>query len=162
LVGESGSGKSTLGKLLLRLVDPTSGHVFLEGRDITTTSQPELRPVRGLAQIIFQNPDSSLNPRRRVFDTLARPVRLFDRSGAGSIDERVSELLRLVQLPSHYAQRYPHQLSGGEKQRVGIARALATRPRFIVCDESVSALDVSVQAAIINLLSDLRSSFGLA
>ena len=162
LVGESGSGKSTLGRLLLRLLDPTSGRIHLNGRDITTTSQALLRRQRGAAQIIFQNPDSSLNPRQRIGTALARPVHLFDPEGAQDIPGRVAELLRLVQLPPHFAKRYPHQLSGGEKQRVGIARALATRPRFIVCDESVSALDVSVQAAIVNLLGDLRSNFDLA
>jgi peptide/nickel transport system ATP-binding protein len=111
--------------------------------------------------MIFQNPDSSLNPRKTVREILSRPVRLFDAEGSRDIDGRINALLELVQLPSNFSSRYPHQLSGGEKQRVGIARALATKPKFVICDESISALDVSVQASIINLLSDLRVRLGL-
>lgn len=161
LVGESGSGKSTLGRLLIRLIEPTEGRVRIADIDITALARRQLRALRRYAQIVFQNPDSSLNPRRRVGDAIARPVRLFDTGSASDIKGRTAELLDLVQLPADYSDRYPHQLSGGEKQRIAIARALATRPKFIVCDEAVSALDVSVQAAIVNLLANLRTELGL-
>ena len=162
LVGESGSGKSTLGRLLLRLEDPTAGSVEFDGEPVHARRQSELRGFRKRAQIVFQNADSSLNPRKTVAETLRRPLALFGIVPAGERDRRVAELLEMVRLPRGHAGRYPHQLSGGEKQRVAIARALATEPRFIVCDEPVSALDVSVQAAIVNLLADLRDQLGLS
>jgi peptide/nickel transport system ATP-binding protein len=162
LVGESGCGKSTLGRALLRLVEPTAGRIVVEGRDVTRLGPAALRPLRRRAQIIFQNPDSSLNPRKTVRDIVGRPLAVFGLASGPARDRRVAELLEMVRLPATYATRYPHQLSGGEKQRVGIARALAPEPRFLVCDEPVSALDVSVQASILNLLADLRDRLGLA
>ena len=162
LVGESGSGKTTLGRCLVRLLEPNSGRVMLENFDITHLSEKKLSSLRKKAQIIFQNPDSSLNPRKTVNQIVGRPIALFATTIGKSVKRRVEELLEMVNLsPSLFGGRYPHQLSGGEKQRVGIARALATSPRFIVCDEAVSALDVSVQAAIINLMEDLREEFNL-
>jgi peptide/nickel transport system ATP-binding protein len=162
LVGESGSGKSTLGRLALRLLSRSAGRVEFDGTDLAQLVGAALRRFRGEAQIIFQNAGSSLNPRLTVGTTLERPVALFGKLGPRERRRRVLELLEMVRLPPAYRERYPHQLSGGEKQRVAIARALASRPRFIVCDEPVSALDVSVQAAIVNLLADLRDEFGLA
>ena len=162
LVGESGCGKSTLGQCLIRLLDPTAGTIEFDGEEITNRSNRDLREFRSKAQIIFQNPDTSLNPRKTVRQIVSRPLQVFGLMPAKQIPARVDELLAMVRLSPIYAQRYPHQLSGGEKQRVGIARALASQPKFIVCDEAVSALDVSVQAAIINLLSDLREQLGLA
>ena len=162
LVGESGSGKTTLGRALLRLIDPDAGTIRIAGQDISTAPQSALTAMRRRAQIVFQNPDSSLNPRRTVGEIIARPLRRFAVVPAAQIAARVAALLDLVRLPGHYAARYPHQLSGGEKQRVGIACALAPGPDLLVCDEPVSALDVSVQAAIVNLLADLRDRLGLA
>ncbi|KAB2848408.1 MAG: ABC transporter ATP-binding protein, partial [Hyphomicrobiaceae bacterium] len=162
LVGESGSGKTTLGRTILRLVDPDSGVVRIKGEDVTKAPQGRLTGMRRLAQIVFQNPDSSLNPRKTVREIIARPIVRFGLASAAEAPRRVAQLLDLVRLPAHYADRYPHQMSGGEKQRVGIARALATGPRFIVCDEPVSALDVSVQAAIVNLLAELRDRLSVA
>ena len=162
LVGESGCGKSTLGRSVLRLIEPTAGRIVFGGQDITHLAPSALRPVRRRAQIIFQNPDSSLNPRKTVRDIVGRPLTAFAMASGVARDARVSELLEMVRLPASYATRYPHQLSGGEKQRVGIARALAPAPEFLVCDEPVSALDVSVQASILNLLADLRDQLGLA
>lgn len=162
LVGESGCGKSTLGRLLVRLMDVSDGQIIIAGRDVTRAAERDLRPARQMAQIIFQNPDSSLNPRKTVSQIVGRPLSVFGLAHGTERDRRVGELLEMVRLPRSFASRYPHQLSGGEKQRVGIARALATDPRFIVCDEPVTALDVSVQAAILNLLADLRDSLGLA
>jgi len=156
LVGESGSGKSTFGRALLRLIEPSGGRIVFGGTDVTDQPRSSLESFRRGAQIVFQNPDSSLNPRMRVGDIIARPLRLFRIAADSEIRDRVASLLKLVQLSEAYADRYPHQLSGGEKQRVGIARALASEPRFVVCDEAVSALDVSVQAAIINLIEELR------
>jgi peptide/nickel transport system ATP-binding protein len=161
LVGESGCGKSTLGQMLLRLIDATSGSVEFAGDNIRQLSGQRLRQFRQSAQIVFQNADSSLNPRLSIGEAIGRPLRLFNTATPAERDQRVLELLDMVRLPRSYRNRYPFQLSGGERQRVAIARALATRPRFIVCDEPVSALDVSVQAAIVNLLADLRDSFGL-
>ena len=157
LVGESGCGKSTLGRLLLRLLPSRGGQVRFGGRAVGARPDPEFRRR---AQIVFQNPDSSLNPRQTVGAILARPVRWF--GTAPDVEAEVARLLDLVRLPRRYAARFPHQLSGGEKQRVGIARALASRPDFLVCDEAVSALDVSVQAAVLNLLRDLRDELGVA
>jgi peptide/nickel transport system ATP-binding protein len=162
LVGESGSGKSTLGRLILRLQDPDRGTVRIAGADVTRQPQSALAAMRRTAQIVFQNVDSSLNPRKTVGKIVGRPLQRFAILPSGEVPSRVQALLDLVRLPAHYAARYPHQLSGGEKQRVGIARALATNPAFIVCDEPVSALDVSVQAAIVNLLADLRDDLSVA
>jgi peptide/nickel transport system ATP-binding protein len=162
LVGESGSGKTTLGRSILRLVEPDSGTIRIAGEVVSGKPQRALEAMRRTAQIVFQNPDSSLNPRKTIGELLARPIERFGLAPSGEISARVRQLLDLVRLPAHYVDRYAHQMSGGEKQRVGIARALATEPRFIVCDEPVSALDVSVQAAIVNLLADLRDRLGVA
>jgi len=162
LVGESGSGKTTLGRSILRLIEPDSGTIRIAGEMVSGKPQRALEAMRRTAQIVFQNPDSSLNPRKTIGELLARPIERFGLAPSGEIPARVRQLLDLVRLPAHYVDRYAHQMSGGEKQRVGIARALATEPRFIVCDEPVSALDVSVQAAIVNLLADLRDRLGVA
>jgi ABC-type oligopeptide transport system ATPase subunit len=175
LVGESGSGKSTLGRLILRLIEPTSGSIRLEGRNLLAASAGEMRRLRRDLQIIFQDPFASLNPRLRVEDIIAEPLLIhkgsFDSSGDSrprlsgraklDLGSRVSELLRAVGLDESARRRYPHEFSGGQRQRIGIARALALRPKFIVCDEPVSALDVSVGAQIINLLAQLQRNFGL-
>ncbi len=162
LVGESGCGKSTMGRLVLQLLHQSDGSVEFDGADVGRLPRPELRGFRKQAQIVFQNVGSSLNPRLSVGEALERPLALFGLAKRGARRQRVEELLEMVRLPPSYRTRYPHQLSGGERQRVAIARALATEPRFIVCDEPVSALDVSVQAVIVNLLADLRDQFGLA
>ncbi len=162
LVGESGCGKSTLGRALLRLVEPTSGSVLFDGEDVTRQAHGGLRAYRRLAQIVFQNPMSSLNPRKTVGQTIGRVLVLLSDLSAAERAQRVEELLEKVGLSAAYTDRFPHQLSGGERQRVGIARALATGARFIVCDEPVSALDVSVQATVLNLLADLRDELGLS
>ncbi|KZD09499.1 dipeptide ABC transporter ATP-binding protein [Oceanibaculum pacificum] len=162
LVGESGCGKSTFGRCLIRLIEPQGGEVLLRGEDILSASPGRHRALMQEAQIIFQNPDSSLNPRKTVREILARPIRLFGIAEGAEVDRKVDELLDMVRLSPRYASRYPHQMSGGEKQRVGIARALASKPKFIVCDEAVSALDVSVQASILNLLADLRDELNVA
>jgi len=161
LVGESGCGKSTLGRMLVKLVDPSGGSVFFDGNDLNQLEGQALRSQRRSFQIVFQNPESSLNPRHRVGEILSRPLVVFGLADPSRLGERVSELLRTVQLPAEYASRYPHELSGGEKQRIGIARAVATQPRFIVCDEPVTALDVSVRASILNLLTSLQAELGL-
>ncbi|MBV8392153.1 MAG: ABC transporter ATP-binding protein [Alphaproteobacteria bacterium] len=160
LVGESGCGKSTLGRLLLRLLPAKSGTLWFGGG----TVEPEgNRDFRRRAQVVFQNPETALNPRHTIGTILERAVRWFDTArGDRAVTEEVGRLLELVRLTRHYASRYPHQLSGGEKQRVGIARALASKPEFLICDEAVSALDVSVQAAVLNLLRDLRDELGVA
>jgi peptide/nickel transport system ATP-binding protein len=162
LVGESGCGKSTLGRLLLQLLRQNDGCVEFDGADTARLSAPQRGPFRRQAQIVFQNVGSSLNPRLSVGEALERPLTLFKLTKPRERTRRVEELLEMVRLPPSYRKRFPHQLSGGERQRVAIARALATQPRFIVCDEPVSALDVSVQATIVNLLADLRDVFGLA
>jgi peptide/nickel transport system ATP-binding protein len=163
LVGESGSGKSTLGRLILRLIEPTSGSVRLEGRDLLAASRGEMRSLRRDLQIIFQDPFASLDPRFRVEDIIAEPLIIHGNSRPEKLNvrARVGELLRAVGLDESARTRYPHEFSGGQRQRIGIARALALRPKFIVCDEPVSALDVSVGAQIVNLLAQLQRDFGL-
>ena len=161
IVGESGCGKSTLGRLVLRLIEPTAGRVVFEGRDLGALDAAQLRAARRSMQIIFQDPFSSLNPRMTVGQILAEPLALHGLH-AGRHAERVAELLRTVGLAPDHAQRYPHEFSGGQRQRIGIARALAVEPRLIVCDEPVSALDVSIQAQVVNLLRDLQARLGLS
>jgi oligopeptide transport system ATP-binding protein len=166
LVGESGSGKSTLGRLILRLIEPTSGTVAFNGVDIFRASGAEMRKLRRDMQIIFQDPFGSLDPRFRVEDVLAEPLivhetTVHERPSRDSRRQRVAELLRAVGMDESAARRYPHEFSGGQRQRIGIARALALRPKFIVADEPVSALDVSVGAQIVNLLQALQREFGL-
>ena len=162
LVGESGSGKSTLGRLLLRLIEPTSGSIRFEGRDLLATSPREMRRLRRDMQIIFQDPFASLDPRFRVEDIIAEPLVIHGNgSSKAAIQGRVVELLRAVGLDESILRRFPHEFSGGQRQRIGIARALALRPKFIVADEPVSALDVSVGAQIVNLLAQLQRDFGL-
>ena len=163
LVGESGCGKSTVGRAVLRLFDITDGQVVLDGRRIDDLSAGELRPIRRRVQVVFQDPFSSLNPRLRVRDVLAEPMRNFGlASSQAEIDRRVGDLLDKVRLPRDAASRLPHEFSGGQRQRICIARALAAEPDLIVCDEAVSALDVSVKAQIVNLLQDLQRELGLA
>jgi len=161
VVGESGCGKSTLGRLVLRLIEATAGRVVFGGIELGTLGAAELRARRRAMQIIFQDPFSSLNPRMTVGALLAEPLKLHGLH-AGRHAERVAELLRTVGLAPEHAQRYPHEFSGGQRQRIGIARALAVEPQLIVCDEAVSALDVSVQAQVVNLLQDLQQRFGIA
>jgi peptide/nickel transport system ATP-binding protein len=162
LVGESGCGKSTLGRLLLQLLRQSAGSVEFDGADLARLPAQALSSFRKQAQIVFQNVGSSLNPRLSVGEVLERPLTLFRLAKPRDRTRRVEALFDMVRLPASYRKRFPHQLSGGERQRVAIARALATEPRFIVCDEPVSALDVSVQATIVNLLADLRDAFGLS
>ncbi|MGI4778268.1 MAG: ABC transporter ATP-binding protein [Janthinobacterium lividum] len=161
VVGESGCGKSTLGRLVLRLIEPTAGSVRLDGEPLGALDAPALRARRKAMQIIFQDPYASLNPRMTVGQTLAEPLMLHGLH-TGRHRERVAELLHTVGLAPEHAQRFPHEFSGGQRQRVGIARALAVEPKLIVCDEAVSALDVSVQAQVVNLLQDLQRRYGLA
>ncbi|HEX8165076.1 MAG TPA: oligopeptide/dipeptide ABC transporter ATP-binding protein [Beijerinckiaceae bacterium] len=163
LVGESGCGKSTVGRAILRLFDITAGQVMLDGRRIDDLSADALRPLRRRVQVVFQDPFSSLNPRMRVRDILAEPIRNFGLAkSATDLDEKVAKLMDTVRLPRDAVNRWPHEFSGGQRQRIGIARALAAEPDLIVCDEAVSALDVSVKAQIVNLLQDLQKELGLA
>ena len=162
LVGESGCGKSTVGRLLLRLLDPTAGSIRFDGEELATASPARMRALRRRIQVIFQDPYSSLNPRMTVGDTVQEPLRRRLGMGGAAAGARCAELLDQVGLPAAMAARYPHQMSGGQRQRVGIARALAMEPDFIVCDEAVSALDVSVQAQVVNLLAGLQARLGLA
>lgn len=162
LVGESGCGKTTVGRCVLRLLDPTSGTVHFEGQDITRLSMRALRPLRRDMQIIFQDPYSSLNPRMTVRDAVGEPLQIHRVAKARQVDQRVAELMERVGLPAQWMNRYPHEFSGGQRQRIGIARAIALNPKFIVCDEAVSALDVSVRAQVINLLIRLREEMNLS
>ncbi|GAA1361189.1 ABC transporter ATP-binding protein [Catellatospora chokoriensis] len=162
LVGESGCGKTTTGRMLVRLLEPTAGSIEFQGRDITTLGRRAMRPLRQDLQIIFQDPYSSLNPRHTVGKIVAMPLEVNGIKPAGGVKARVQELLELVGLnPEHY-NRFPHEFSGGQRQRIGIARALALRPKLIVADEPVSALDVSIQAQVVNLLRDLQRELDLA
>ncbi len=162
IVGESGCGKSTVARLVLRLIEPTSGAVRLEGRDVLSATPAGLRALRRRMQIVFQDPFGSLNPRMTVRAMLTEPLAIHDVVPAARRDERVAEILSLVGLHTESAQRYPHEFSGGQRQRLAIARALAAEPRLVVCDEPVSALDVSIQAQILNLLAGLQQRLGLA
>ncbi len=161
LVGESGCGKSTLGRTILRLYDPTEGAIRFEGTDIAEMSREEMRRFRTRMQIVFQDSYSSLNPRHRVHEILAEPMEIHTDKGPREIWARTRELLELVGLKAQHAERFPHEFSGGQRQRINIARALALNPRFVVCDEPISALDVSIQAQVVNLLQDLQKRLGI-
>ncbi|MCL2632800.1 MAG: ATP-binding cassette domain-containing protein [Coriobacteriia bacterium] len=161
LVGESGCGKTTVGKIIVNLIKPSSGQVFFDGQELTAMSEADRKALCRDIQLIFQDPYSSLNPRMRIGDIIAEPIRTNKLLPREAIEDRISELLDYVGLAYHMRDRYPHEFSGGQRQRVGIARALALNPKFIVCDEPVSALDVSIQAQVLNLLSDLKDHLGL-
>jgi len=161
LVGESGCGKTTTGRSILQLNDITSGEVLYEGVDLTKLKPSQMRPIRRKMQLIFQDPYASLNPRMSVGEIIGEPLVVHNLSRGRELRERVEEIMRIVGLNPYFASRYPHEFSGGQRQRIGIARALAVEPDFIVCDEPISALDVSIQAQIINLLEELQEEFGL-
>ena len=162
VVGESGCGKSTLGRTLIHLLESTEGEIFFDGRDITRLSRKELKAFRNEAQIIFQDPFSSLDPRKTVRQIIAEPLIIQHKFSKKDTESKVAELMELAGIAERFADAYPHELDGGRRQRIGIARALALEPKFIVCDEPVSALDVSIQAQIINLLLDLQEQLGLS
>jgi oligopeptide/dipeptide ABC transporter ATP-binding protein len=162
LVGESGCGKSTVGKTILKLIDPTAGEVWLSGARIDRLSKGEMRSFRRQMQVVFQDPYSSLNPRLTVRDIVAEPLKNFGVAAGQELEDQVAALIEKVGLRKEALDRYPHEFSGGQRQRIGIARALALRPSLIICDEPVSALDVSVQAQVINLLVELQRDFGLS
>ena len=162
LVGESGSGKSTIGRAILRSIDPTEGEVLFEGRDVARLSQREMKPLRRRMQMVFQDPYASLNPRLRVRSIIGEALDAHGLAQGAAREMRIGELLELVGLEAAHADRFPHEFSGGQRQRIGVARALAVEPDLIVADEPVSALDVSVQAQVLNLLQDLRRRLGLA
>jgi peptide/nickel transport system ATP-binding protein len=161
LVGESGCGKTTVGRTILRLYDPTEGRIVFEGKDIANLSEKEMRSLRRRMQMVFQDPYSSLNPRQNVGNIVAEPLRVHGLASGRDVEKQVQHLLEVVGLPQGAANRYPHEFSGGQRQRIGLARSLALNPDLIVADEPVSALDVSIQAQIINLLEDLQSEFDL-
>ena len=161
VVGESGCGKSTLGRTLIRLQQPTDGHIYLNGTDIAGLKGAQLKEMRKEAQIIFQDPSACLNPRRTIKQILMEPFEIHNLKDKIDVDAKIMELLQLVGLDSYHLSRYPHELSGGQKQRIGIARALALEPQIIICDEAVSALDVSVQAQVLNLLQELKEKLDL-
>lgn len=161
LVGESGCGKTTFGRAIMRLEEPTGGEVYFEGQNILAYDKEQIRALRREMQIIFQDPFSSLNPRKTVAHIVGEPLLVHGVRSRRERDERVLELLRVVGLRKEHMRRYPHQFSGGQRQRIGVARALALNPKLVVCDEAVSALDVSIQAQVINLLEDLQNEFGL-
>ena len=161
VVGESGCGKSTLGRTLIRLQQPTDGHIYLNGTDIAGLKGALLKEMRKEAQIIFQDPSACPNPKRTIKQILMEPFEIHNLKGKIDVDAKIMELLQLVGLDSYHLSRYPHELSGGQKQRIGIARALALEPQIIICDEAVSALDVSVQAQVLNLLQELKEKLGL-
>lgn len=161
LVGESGCGKTTTGRVLLRLLDATAGEVLFEGRNIFSLGREDLRQLRSQMQIIFQDPYASLNPRMTVGDIVGEPLEIHGLARGAEKERRVQQLLEVVGLSPYHSRRYPHEFSGGQRQRIGIARALALHPKLIVCDEPVSALDVSIQSQVLNLLEDLQKEFGL-
>ncbi|MCC0562789.1 dipeptide ABC transporter ATP-binding protein [Brevibacillus borstelensis] len=161
IVGESGCGKSTTGQMILQLLEPTEGEIWFEGRNLSTLGKNEVRTLRQHLQMIFQDPYSSLNPRMRVEDIVAEPLRVHGTHKGSELKEKVVELLRLVGLDAHHMSRHPHEFSGGQRQRIGIARALALNPSLIVCDEPVSALDVSIQSQVLNLLKKLQKELKL-
>lgn len=161
IVGESGCGKSTIGNLIIRLLKETGGRIVFDGHDITAMSAREFKPLRREMQMVFQDPFSSLNPRKKVFDIIAEPYHIQTKMSGREIRKNVEYMMELVGLDKSYQTRYPHEFSGGQRQRIGIARALAIEPEFIVCDEPISALDVSIQSQVINLLHDLQEKLGL-
>lgn len=162
LVGESGCGKTTVGKTVLQLYPPTAGEVYFEGKNLIGLKTRELREIRSNMQMVFQDPNSSLNPRMTIYESIADIIKIHHKIGREVLSKRVYELLDMVGLPSWFAERYPHEFSGGQLQRACIARALALNPKFIVCDEPVSALDVSIQSQVLNLLSDLKKELSLS
>ncbi|NLB03280.1 MAG: ATP-binding cassette domain-containing protein [Bacteroidales bacterium] len=160
VVGESGCGKSTLGRVIIKLLDSTAGKIYFDNQDVTNISKDELKKLRWKMQMIFQDPYSSVNPRMTVSQIIAEPLKIAKKFNKSEIDTRVDDLMKIVGLDSRYRMTYPHELDGGRRQRISIARALALNPSFVVCDEPVSALDVSIQAQILNLLKDLQDQFG--